>query len=52
MGAEPILEGGGEFARDMEVDVIEALSEMISLVGVADRSFLTADARPGWRELW
>jgi hypothetical protein len=33
-GAEPILVGGGELALDNEADVIDALSDIISLVGV------------------
>ena len=33
-GAVPTLEGGGELARDIEVDVKEALSEILSLIGV------------------
>jgi hypothetical protein len=37
-GAEPTLVGGGELARDIDADVMEALSEMISLVGVPGRS--------------
>lgn len=43
-GAEPTLEGGGEFALEIEADVIEALSEIISLVGVPERSSLLIDA--------
>jgi hypothetical protein len=46
-GAEPTLAGGGELALDMEADVMEALSEMISLVGVPGRSSLEVDARLG-----
>ena len=33
-GAVPILVSGGELARDIEVDVKEALSEILSLIGV------------------
>ena len=33
-GALPTLVGGGELARDIEVDVKEALSEILSLIGV------------------
>jgi len=40
-GAEPTFDsGGGELARDIEADVTEALSEIISLVGVPERSNL------------
>lgn len=46
MGAEPILDGGGEFALDIEAEVIDALSDTFSLVGVADRSNLLAEGRP------
>jgi hypothetical protein len=45
-------DGGGEFARDMEVEVSEALSEVvISLIecGVAGR-LTPSDARLGWRD--
>jgi hypothetical protein len=49
-GAEPTLDGGGEFALDIEVDVIEALSDIISLVGVPGRSCLDIDARLGCRD--
>jgi hypothetical protein len=49
-GAEPTLDGGGEFALDMEVDVIEALSDIISLVGVPGRSCLDIEARLGCRD--
>ena len=41
------MDGGGEFALDMEVDVIDALSDIISLVGVPGRSYLDIDARLG-----
>lgn len=44
-GAEPILDGGGELARENEVDVMDALSEIASLVGVPGRSCLDADTR-------
>lgn len=33
-GAEPILVGGGVFAREIEVDVNDALSDILSLTGV------------------
>ncbi len=33
-GAEPTLVGGGELARDIEVDATEALSDIFSLSGV------------------
>ena len=33
-GADPTLGGGGELARDKEVDVTEALSDIFSLIGV------------------
>ena len=36
-GADPTLLGGGELALDIEVDVIETLSETISLTGVPRR---------------
>lgn len=49
-GADPTLDGGGELALDSDADVIEAVSDMISLVGVPGRSSLDADARLGWRE--
>lgn len=49
-GAEPTLDGGGEFALDIEVDVTEALSDIISLVGVPGRSCLDIDARLGCRD--
>jgi hypothetical protein len=49
-GAEPTFGGGGELARDIDADVIEALSEMISLVGVPGRSSLELDAMLAWRE--
>jgi hypothetical protein len=39
------LDGGGEFALEMEADVIEALSEIASLVGVPGRSCLETEAR-------
>jgi hypothetical protein len=48
-GAEPIFDGGGELALDIEADVVEALS-VISLVGVPGRSCLDIDARLGWRD--
>ena len=46
-GAEPTFDGGGELARDKEADVIEALSETISLVGVPGRSSRVIDAKLG-----
>lgn len=46
-GAEPILKGGGELALDIEADVIDALSDSISLVGVLGRSSLVTEARLG-----
>lgn len=49
-GADPTLEGGGEFARETDVVVIDALSETISLPGVPDLSSLETDARLGWRD--
>lgn len=49
-GAEPTFDGGGELALDIEADVIEALSEIASLVGVAERSSFEIEARLGWRE--
>ena len=36
-GADPTLLGGGELARDVEVDVMDTLSETISLTGVPRR---------------
>lgn len=33
-GAEPILVGGGVFARDIEAEVKDALSDILSLTGV------------------
>lgn len=50
-GADPILEGGGEFARETEAEVMDALSEIISLTGVPDLSSRDIDARLGWREV-
>jgi hypothetical protein len=44
-GAEPTFDGGGEFALDIDAEVIDALSEIISLVGVPDRSIFEADAK-------
>lgn len=52
IGAEPTLVGGGELALDNDVEVREALSEMISLVGVPGRSSLFVDVRLAWRELF
>jgi hypothetical protein len=49
-GAEPTLFGGGELGLDNEADVIEALSEIISLTGVLGRSSLVIEAILGWRE--
>jgi len=46
------LDGGGEFAREMETDVVEALSDMISLVGLPERSSFAIDAILGWRDDW
>jgi len=48
-GAEPILVGGGELARDIDAEVIEALSDTASLVGLLGRSSLEVDARLAWR---
>jgi hypothetical protein len=45
MGAEPIFMGGGELARDIEAEVIDALSDTTSLVGLLGRSSLEIDAR-------
>lgn len=50
MGAEPILDGGGEFALDIEAELIEAVSEMASLTGVLVRS-RRADAMLGCRDV-
>ena len=36
-GAIPTLPGGGEFARDMDAEVIDALSDISSPIGVAGR---------------
>lgn len=36
-GAIPTLPGGGELARDMEAEVIDALSDIISPIGVVGR---------------
>jgi hypothetical protein len=44
-GAEPTFVGGGELARDIEAEVIEALSDTASLVGLLGRSSLETDAR-------
>ena len=44
-GAEPTFDGGGEFALDIDAEVMEALSDMISLVGVPDRSIFEAEAK-------
>jgi hypothetical protein len=44
-GAEPIFVGGGELARDIEAEVMEALSDTASLVGLLGRSSLETDAR-------
>lgn len=49
-GADPILEGGGEFARENDVVVMDALSDIISLTGVPDLSNRVAEARLGWRD--
>lgn len=47
-GAEPIkFEGGGELALDIEAEVIDALSDIISLVGVPGRSILVIEAKLG-----
>lgn len=47
-GAEPIkFDGGGELALDIEADVIDALSDSISLVGVPGRSMRDTEARLG-----
>jgi len=46
-GADPILEGGGELARERDAEVIDALSDMVSLTGVADLSSRDIDARLG-----
>jgi hypothetical protein len=48
-GAEPTLDGGGEFDLDIGADAVEALS-VTSLVGVPGRSYRVIDARLGWRE--
>lgn len=45
-GAEPIFEGGGEFALDNGAEAVEALS-VISLVGVPGRSCFDIDTRLG-----
>jgi len=49
-GAEPTFEGGGEFALEIDTDVVEALSEMISLTGLPDLSSFAIDAILGWRD--
>lgn len=49
-GAEPTFAGGGELARDIEAEVIEALSDTASLVGLLGRSNLETDARLAWRD--
>lgn len=49
-GADPTLEGGGEFARETDADVMDALSDNISLTGVPDLSNRETEARLGWRE--
>jgi xanthine/CO dehydrogenase XdhC/CoxF family maturation factor len=49
-GAEPTFVGGGELARDIEAEVIEALSDTASLIGLLGRSSLETDARLAWRE--
>jgi xanthine/CO dehydrogenase XdhC/CoxF family maturation factor len=49
-GADPTLVGGGELALDIDVDVIETLSDIASLVGVPGRSSRETEARLGWRE--
>tara|TARA_R110002060_G_scaffold59039_8_gene68956 strand:- start:272 stop:571 length:300 start_codon:yes stop_codon:yes gene_type:complete len=49
-GADPTFDGGGELALDIEADVMEALSEIISLDGVPGRSCLETDTRLDCRE--
>jgi len=49
-GAEPTLFGGGELALEIEVEVIETLSDIASLVGVPGRSSRLTDARLGCLE--
>ncbi len=44
-GAEPTFVRGGELARDIEAEVMEALSDTASLVGLPGRSSLETDAR-------
>jgi len=46
-GAEPTFVGGGELALDSEADVIEAPSDIISLVGVPGLSKRVMDAKLG-----
>jgi hypothetical protein len=43
-GAEPTFVRGGELARDIEAEVMEALSDTASLVGLPGRSSLETDA--------
>lgn len=42
--------GGGELALDKDADVIDALSDIISLVGVPGLSKRGIDARLAWRD--
>jgi hypothetical protein len=49
-GAEPTFVGGGELARDIEAEVIEALSDTTSLVGLLGRSTLETDAKLACRD--
>jgi len=46
-GAEPTLVAGGELGLESEFEVIEALSEIISLTGVLGRSLRDSDTMLG-----